>query len=50
MRPAVPSIRSAMARSAMEQTDWHERGEKAFLEELVKKLDREPSAGHVQIR
>ena len=29
----------------MEQTDWHERGEKAFLEELVKKLDRELSAG-----
>lgn len=33
------------ARSAMEQTDWHDRDEKAFLEELVKKLDRELSAG-----
>ena len=33
------------ARSAMGQTDWHERGEKAFLEELVRKLDQELSAG-----
>ena len=33
------------ARSAMGQTDWHERGEQAFLEELVKKLDQELSAG-----
>jgi protein required for attachment to host cells len=33
------------ARSAMEQTDWHQRSETAFLEELVKTLDRELSAG-----
>ena len=33
------------ARSSMEQTDWHQRSETAFLEELVKTLDRELSAG-----
>jgi len=32
-------------RSAVEQTDWHDRNEQAFLEDLVKKLDRELSAG-----
>jgi len=40
---AVNSV--GQARSAMEQTDWHDRSEKAFLEELAKKLDRELSAG-----
>ncbi len=32
-------------RSAVEQTDWHDRNEQAFLHDLAKKLDEELSAG-----
>jgi len=32
-------------RSAVDQTDWHERSEEAFLEELAKRLDTAVSAG-----
>lgn len=33
------------ARSAMEQTDWHEEQEKAFLEDLAGRLDAAVGAG-----
>jgi protein required for attachment to host cells len=35
-------------RSAVEQTDWHERAEKAFLEDLAKRLDAHIAAGQVK--
>jgi len=36
------------ARSAMEQTDWHDRAEQSFLENLVKRLDAAVSAGEAK--
>ena len=36
------------ARSAMEQTDWHEQGERRFLEKLVARLDHAVQAGEVK--
>ena len=33
------------ARSAVEQTDWHQRAEDAFLKDLAKKLDRAVTTG-----
>lgn len=35
-------------RSAMEQTDWHEQGERRFLEKLVARLDAAVQAGQVK--
>jgi protein required for attachment to host cells len=35
-------------RSAVGQTDWHERNEQAFLEKLAKRLDAKVSAGTVK--
>ena len=35
-------------RSSVEQTDWHERSEKAFLEDLAKRLDAHIAAGKVK--
>lgn len=35
-------------RSAMEQTDWHEQGERRFLEKLAARLDAAVQAGEVQ--
>lgn len=35
-------------RSAMEQTDWHEQGERRFLEKLVARLDAAVQAGEVR--
>lgn len=36
------------ARSAMEQTDWHEQGERRFLETLAARLDTAVQAGEVK--
>ena len=36
------------ARSAMEQTDWHEQGERRFLEKLIVRLDTAVQAGEVK--
>jgi protein required for attachment to host cells len=36
------------SKSAVEQTDWHERAERAFLENLAKRLDAQISAGEVK--
>jgi|SRR5581483_3592986 len=36
------------ARSAMEQTDWHEEQEKAFLNDLTGRLDAAIGAGEVK--
>jgi protein required for attachment to host cells len=36
------------ARSAMEQTDWHEQGERRFLEKLVARLDAAVRTGEVK--
>jgi protein required for attachment to host cells len=36
------------ARSAMEQTDWHERAEQAFLKGLMTRLDAALNAGQVK--
>jgi len=36
------------ARSAMEETDWHEQGERRFLEKLVARLDAAVQAGEVK--
>jgi protein required for attachment to host cells len=35
-------------RSAVGQTDWHERNEQSFLEELAKRLDAAISAGQTR--
>ena len=35
-------------RSAMEQTDWHEQGERRFLEKLVARLDAAVQAGEAK--
>ena len=35
-------------RSAVGQTDWHERNEEAFLEELAKRLDTAVGAGQTK--
>jgi protein required for attachment to host cells len=35
-------------RSAVGQTDWHERNEQAFLEKLAKRLDARVGAGEVK--
>jgi len=35
-------------RSAVGQTDWHDRDEQAFLEDLAKRLDARLSAGEVK--
>jgi len=35
-------------RSAMEQTDWHEQGERGFLEKLVARLDAAVQAGEAK--
>ena len=35
-------------RSAVGQTDWHQRNEKAFLEDLAKRLESRVSAGDVK--
>jgi protein required for attachment to host cells len=35
-------------RSAMEQTDWHEQGERRFLEKLAARLDGAVQAGEVK--
>ncbi len=43
---SIQSVGSA--RSAMEQTDWHEQAERAFLSELVTRLDAAVSAGDVK--
>jgi protein required for attachment to host cells len=37
-----------MARSAMEQTDWHDREERAFLEDLAGRLDAAVTAGETK--
>lgn len=36
------------SRSAVGQTDWHERNEQAFLEKVAEKLDAQVSAGVVK--
>lgn len=36
------------ARSAMEQTDWHEQGERRFLEKLAARLDAAVQAGEAK--
>jgi protein required for attachment to host cells len=36
------------ARSAMEQTDWHEQAERHFLEKLAARLDAAIAAGEVK--
>jgi protein required for attachment to host cells len=36
------------SRSAVSQTDWHERNEQAFLENLAKRLDAKVTAGDVK--
>ncbi len=36
------------ARSAMEQTDWHEQGERRFLEKLAARLDAGVQAGETK--
>ena len=36
------------ARSAMEETDWHEQGERRFLEKLAARLDAAVHAGEVK--
>jgi protein required for attachment to host cells len=36
------------ARSAKDQTDWHEQGERRFLEKLVARLDAAVQAGEVK--
>jgi protein required for attachment to host cells len=36
------------ARSAMEQTDWHEQAERHFLEKLAARLDAAVGAGEVK--
>jgi protein required for attachment to host cells len=36
------------SRSAVGQTDWHERNEQAFLESLAKRLDAKVHAGDVK--
>ncbi len=43
---SIQSVGSA--RSAMEQTDWHEQAERAFLSELVARLDAAVGAGDVK--
>jgi protein required for attachment to host cells len=43
---AASSVGSS--RSAVEQTDWHDRAETAFLEKLAKTLDAEIAAGKVK--
>jgi protein required for attachment to host cells len=35
-------------RSAVGQTDWHERNEQAFLENLAKRLDAKVSSGVIK--
>jgi len=35
-------------RSAVDQTDWHERNEQAFLEDLAKRLDAAISGGETK--
>jgi protein required for attachment to host cells len=35
-------------RSAMEQTDWHEQGERRFLADLAKRLDAAVAAGETK--
>ena len=41
-----PSV--GTARSAVEQTDWHDEAERAFLHSLVNKLDRAIKAGETK--
>jgi protein required for attachment to host cells len=36
------------ARAAMDQTDWHEQGERRFLEKLVARLDAAVQAGEAK--
>ena len=36
------------ARAAMEQTDWHEQGERRFLEKLVARLDAAVQSGEAK--
>jgi protein required for attachment to host cells len=36
------------ARAAMDQTDWHEQGERRFLEKLVARLDAAVRAGEAK--
>jgi protein required for attachment to host cells len=36
------------ARGAMEETDWHDQGERRFLEKLVARLDAAVQAGEVK--
>jgi len=35
-------------RSAVEQTDWHELAERAFLDQLARRLDRAVAEGHIK--
>lgn len=43
------SVQSVGARrSAMEQTDWHDQGERRFLEKLAARLDAALQAGEVR--
>lgn len=36
------------ARSAMEQTDWHDQAERRFLSDLARRLDRAVQSGEVK--
>jgi protein required for attachment to host cells len=36
------------ARSAVEQTDWHDRAERSFLKELADRLDKAVTGGETQ--
>ena len=43
--PGRSSNSVGSARSAMEQTDWHDQAERAFLEDLAGRLDAAVTAG-----
>ena len=47
-RPGRSMSSVGSGRSAVTQTDWHDRAETTFLQDLAKRLDAEVAAGHVK--
>jgi protein required for attachment to host cells len=41
----MPAVGQGPGRASVGQTDWHDRGEEAFLTRLAKHLDSQVSAG-----
>ena len=41
----MPAVGQGTGRASVGQTDWHDRGEEAFLTRLAKHLDSEVNAG-----